>query len=112
MQNSGLKGIHSKDMVVLLLKSLTQASFMPYILLSQGNIKTNLSEYTMLLVKVFALLYGAISVLRLYGIGFMAEILTKKLVMKIGFSVPINILIPKMVHVRLKNDERKKPNII
>jgi hypothetical protein len=114
MQNSSLMHIKSKNMTTLLSKNFAQPAFTPYVVLSQGYVKTTSLQHggPILTVKLFGILYGTMSVLRLYGIGFTAEFLSNKLMLKVGFSIPLTIEIPKDIHVRLKNDERKKPNII
>jgi len=38
--------------------------------------------------------------------------LRNKLILKIGYSHEIVINIPKVIFVKIKNDERKKPNIL
>jgi len=60
----------------------------------------------------FNSIFGHFQGLRLFGIGFGVYLSQNKLNLKLGFSNTIINDIPINVKIQIKNDERKKPNIL
>ena len=102
--------------VTILAKNTLKTTFIVHTISAFGKTEKKPSLYLkmqpLLYVNLFGLLYGTVAILRLYGIGFGSEIVADNLLLRIGFSKPTNIQIPKKLLICIKNDERKKPNII
>jgi ribosomal protein L6P/L9E len=85
-----------------------------YLVKENNNTSPLFSRITnsLLLTKFLSTLYGSTLTLRLFGISFTAQYNPSELILKVGFSHTVNNFIPPNIIIRIKEDERKKPNIL